>query len=140
MDKLTEQIRNRYCQLKREDNNDQEEQVALYAKKGGKLKCNHCSKTRHLSKNCWELEKNNNKKAKYFKKRSTNNKDGKNNNQKEINSYNCGKAGHIKKYCRLPKKNDDNKNNKNKQQDGKALNTIDKEFVLMSLSLKMETK
>ena len=75
--------------------------MALYAKKGGKLKCNHCGKTGHLSKDCWELEKNKDKKAKYFKKHGTNNKDGKNNNQKEIKCHNCGKPGHIKRCCML---------------------------------------
>ena len=61
--------------MKKENNDDQEEQVALYAKKGGRPKCNHCSKIGHMSKDCWELEKNKNKKAEYLKKHGTNNKD-----------------------------------------------------------------
>ena len=80
MSKLTKRIRNRYCQLKKENDDDQEEQVALYAKKGGRPKCNHCGKIGHMSKDCWELEKNKDKKAAYLKKHGTNNKDGKNNN------------------------------------------------------------
>lgn len=69
-----------------------------------------------------------------------NDKNGKNNNQKEIKCFNCGKTGHIKKHCRQLKKNNDNKNNKNKQQNRKALNAIDKKFMLMSLNTKVETK
>ena len=93
-----------------------------------------------MSKDYWELEKNKEKKAKYLKKHGSNNKNGKNNNQKEIKCFNCRKAGHIKQYCRQPKRNDENKSHKNNQQDGKAMNVTDEEFVLMSFESKMETK
>ena len=79
-------------------------------------------------------------KAEYFKKHGTNNKDSKNNNQKEIKCFNCGKAGHMKQYCRQPKRNNENKSHKNDHQDRKALNMTDEEFVLMSFESKMETK
>jgi len=126
--------------LKKENNDDQKEQVALYAKKGRRPKCNHCGKIGHMSKDCWELEKNKDKKAEYLKKHGMNNKDGKNHNQKEIKCYNFGKAGHIERYCRQPKRNNENKSHKNNHQDGKALNVTDEEFVLMSFGSKMETK
>ena len=66
-----------------------------------------------MSKDCWELEKNKDKKAKYLKKHGLNNKDGKNSNWKEIECFNCGKAGHIKQYCRQPKRNVNSKSHEN---------------------------
>lgn len=92
LDALRETLRTKFEKLNKKNGGDE---AALFAKQF-KGMCKVCGKIGHKDDDCFNLEKNKNKKAEYFKRFE---KKGKGKDLSKIKCFNCNKMGHYSNKC-----------------------------------------